>query len=657
MLSCKVYCKGHAPLVMLYLITNWPKRRRVDLFSVVTDLRAALGGGIMQGDILHSNHAALLDCETRSDGSILIRQRAELPQWPRCMTERFMHWAKVDPDRLWMAERDAQGEWVRVSYGAGAKAIRAIGTYLVQHGLSVDRPLLILSGNSLSHALMALGAQHVGIPSAALSPAYALSGEDRGKLSQVAAQLTPGMVFADHATKYLPAIDAVLPPDVALVSLTGSSAQRLSLSYHDLLQTAPSPEMEAAHAAVGPDTVAKFLFTSGTTGSPKAVIQTQRMLCANQAMVAEAYDFLRDEPPVLVDWAPWNHTASGNKVFNMAIYNGGTYYIDDGRPTPDAIGRTIRTLREVAPTWYFNVPVGYQFLLDAMETDAELVKTFFSRLKMMMYAGAGMSQPVWDRLSVVAERQVKGGVPIVSGLGATETGPFALYYADKKDRPGNIGVPAIGVTLKLVPQDDKLEARVKSPSITPGYWRNPELTAAAFDEEGFYKLGDALRYAVAGDPSAGFLFDGRLAENFKLATGTWVAVGALRAALVDAFAGLISDAVIAGENKDDLRALLVPNRGALQELAGATQDGVFDHPAVQAALNARLTAHARAATGSAARVVAALVLDAPLSFEKGEVTDKGSVNQRAVLRERSDLVDALWSGGPGIIMADWKGRT
>lgn len=612
----------------------------------------------MQGDILQSAGGSLegLECETRPDGSVLIRQRAELPPWPRCMTERFMHWAAVDPDRVWMAERGANGDWVRVTYGQGAKAIRAIGAALLGQGLSVERPLLILSGNSLAHALMALGAQHVGIPSAALSPAYALSGEDRSKLSQVVAQLTPGMVFADHAAKYLPAIEAVLDPDVVLVSLTGTSAHRLSLAYDDLLQAVPTAQAEAANAAVGPDTVAKFLFTSGTTGSPKAVIQTQKMLCSNQAMVAAAYDFLATEPPVLVDWAPWNHTASGNKVFNMAIYNGGTYYIDDGRPTPDAIVRTIRTLREVAPTWYFNVPVGYQFLLNAMETDETLVNTFFSRLRMLMYAGAGMSQPVWDRLAAVAARKVAGGVPIVSGLGATETGPFALYYSEKKDRPGNIGVPALGVTLKLVPQEGKLEARVKSPSITPGYWRNPALTVEAFDDEGFYKLGDALRFDVPGDATAGFIFDGRLAENFKLATGTWVAVGALRAALVDAMAGLISDAVIAGENKDDLRALLVPNRAALTEISGGAQDGLFDLPAVRAALTERLTAHARAATGSAGRVVAALVLETPLSFDAGEVTDKGSVNQRAVLRERADLVASLWSGGPKVILADWKGK-
>jgi feruloyl-CoA synthase len=600
--------------------------------------------------------AIALHSETRPDGTILVRQTAEIGPYPRCMTERFLHWARVDPDRLWIAERGTDGEWVRVTYGQGAAAIRAIGTALLSRGLSVDRPLLILSGNSLAHAMMALGAQHVGIPSAALSPAYALSGEDRAKLSQVVEQLTPGMVFADHATRFLPAIDATLGADVPLVCLTGSSDTREVLAFDTLLNTQSSDAADAAHAAVGPETVAKFLFTSGTTGSPKAVIQTQRMLCANQAMVAEAYAFLKDEPPVLVDWAPWNHTASGNKVFNMAIYHGGSYYIDDGRPTLGDIGKTLRTLREVAPTWYFNVPIGYQFLLDAMETDEALADRFFSRLKMLMYAGAGMSQPVWDRLAAMAARKVAGGVPIVSGLGATETGPFALYYSDRKDRPGNVGFPAVGVTLKLVPQEDKLEARLKSPSITPGYWRNAALTADAFDDEGFYKLGDALRYAVPGDPAEGFIFDGRLAENFKLATGTWVAVGALRAGLVNAMGGLISDAVIAGEERDDLRALLVPNWARLAEISGITGPQSLAAAPVRAALEGALTTHARAATGSAARVVAAMVLDAPLSFDKGEVTDKGSVNQRAVLRERADLVAALWAGDPRVMVADWKGK-
>ncbi|MCU0909517.1 MAG: AMP-binding protein, partial [Rhodobacteraceae bacterium] len=484
------------------------------------------------------------------------------------------------------------------------------------------------------------------------------AGPDSTKLAQVRDQLTPGMVFAEDATPFLPAIAAAFAPDVILCSRTGTLPDRPCLPFDRLAATPPDAAMRAAHAAVGPDTVAKFLFTSGTTGSPKAVIQTQRMLCSNQAMVLAAYDFMADEPPVILDWAPWNHTASGNKVFNMALHNGGTYHIDDGRPTAAHIDRTLANLQDVAPTWYFNVPIGYQFLLDRLEQDAALQAQFFSRLRMLMYAGAGMSQPVWDRLSALAARQGKPDLPIVSGLGATETGPFALYYTDRKDRPGNIGIPAPGVTLKLVPQGDKLEARLKSPSVTPGYWRNPALTADAFDDEGYYCLGDALRFAVPGDAAAGFLFDGRLAENFKLATGTWVAVGSLRADLVNALDGLASDVVIAGEERSDLRALLVPNLTRLREVAGlpdADTETLAAHPDVQAALADRLTAHARAATGSATRVVAAMFLTRPLSFDLGEITDKGSVNQRAVLRHRADLVAALYAGGAGVIAATWKG--
>lgn len=599
----------------------------------------------------------VLHRQIRTDSSELIWQEGELPAAPRCITERFLHWAVVDPDRLWMAERDGQGGWRRMSYGEAAGQIRALATVLLSEGLSVERPLLILSGNSIAHALTALAAQHVGIPSAALAPAYALAGDDRGKLLHVRDQLTPGMVFADHAERFLPAIEAAFAPDVILASVTGVSERRRSLSLAQMVETPVSPAVEAAHRAVGPDSVAKFLFTSGTTGKPKAVIQTHGMLCTNQAMVQVAYG-LSEEPPILADWAPWNHTASGNKVFYMALYNGGSYYIDDGRPTPDGIARTLRTIGEVAPTWYFNVPVGYQALLEAMERDEALAAHFFSRLRMMMYAGAGMGQATWDRLTRLAARHVPGGVPLVSGLGATETGPFALYHTDPKDVPGNIGVPALGVVLKLVPQGDKLEARLKSPSITPGYWRDPVLTAEAFDEEGFYKLGDALRYATPGDPAGGFLFDGRLAENFKLTTGTWVAVGTLRAALIDGLGGLAADVVIAGEGQEDLRALLVPNWPALRVLAGEgdlAPSTLAGHPGIAAAIAERLSALARTATGSASRVVAALLIEEPLRFDRGEVTDKGSVNQRAVLRERVDLVAALYAGGAGVITADWKG--
>jgi feruloyl-CoA synthase len=382
------------------------------------------------------------------------------------------------------------------------------------------------------------------------------------------------------------------------------------------------------------------------------VIQTQRMLCSNQQMVRQCYAFMAETPPVVVDWAPWSHTASGNKVFNMVIYNGGTFYIDDGRPTPNLIGRTIENLGDVSPTWYFNVPLGYQMLLDAMETDAALRDTFFRRLQMLFYAGAGMSQPVWDRITRVAEQAVPGGVLLCNGFGSTETGPFALMCTERQERPGNVGIPAHGVTLKLVPRGDRLEGRVKSPSVTPGYWRNTGLTEEAFDEEGFYCFGDAFRLADPDDMAAGVYFDGRLAENFKLASGTWVAVGPLRATLTNDLKGLASDAVIAGEGHHQLGALVVPDWSALRTIAGVPGldgEALLHHPAVRRAAVDRLAAHAKKATGSATRVTRILFLEAPLSFDKGEVTDKGSVNQRAVLRHRADIVDSLWSDDPRVI--------
>jgi feruloyl-CoA synthase len=355
---------------------------------------------------------------------------------------------------------------------------------------------------------------------------------------------------------------------------------------------------------------------------------------------------------VVVDWAPWNHTASGNKVFNLVIYNGGTYYIDGGRPTPDLIGRTIANLREVSPTWYFNVPLGYQMLLDAMETDRALRERFFARVQMLMYAGAGMSQPVWDRITRVAEQMVPGGVLLCTGFGSTETGPFALMCTDRQRTAGNVGIPAHGVTLKLLPEGGKLEGRLKSPSVTPGYWRNPELTARAFDDEGFYRFGDAFRFAVPGDAAAGFLFDGRLAENFKLASGTWVAVGPLRAQLTNDLKGLASDVVIAGEGHHELGALVVPDWSALRALvADPDLDGaaLLHHPVVRHATAKRLAAHAARASGTAGRVTRVIYLEVPLDFDRGEVTDKGSLNQRAVLRHRADLVESLWTDDPRVI--------
>lgn len=591
--------------------------------------------------------------ETRPDGTILVWREDPLGPYPEKITERLVHWAHVAPDRPWMAQRDGE-EWRTVSYGECLSTVRRIGQALLSRGLSAERPLAILSGNGVRHALLALAAQYVGVPSAALSPAYSLVSKDHAKLKDIAAQLTPGLVYAEDGAAFAPAIAAAFP-GVPVVVGHGSVPGHEVATFDDLAATEPTEAVDRAHDAVGPDTVAKFLFTSGTTGSPKAVIQTQRLLCANQAMVQDAYAFAREEPPVLVDWAPWNHTAAGNKNFNFVLYNGGTYYIDEGKPTPAGIGETIRNLSEISPTWHLNVPAGYEMLTKAMETDKRLAETFFAQMKVLVYAGAGMAQHVWDAVNRLSEETIGERVLLTAGYGATETGPFALGSSEPQERPGNIGIPVQGVTLKLVPNGDKLEARLKGPSITPGYWRNPELTAAAFDEEGFYRMGDAFRFAVPGKPASGFFFDGRVAENFKLATGTWVAVGPLRAKLVDEMGGLVRDVVLAGEDREELGALLVPFFPALRDLAPSGADlsdaELLSHPAVRAAVADRLATHAAAATGSASRVTRAIFLEEEPSFDRGELTDKGSINQRAVLAHRADLVEALYSDDPRVIVA------
>ncbi len=594
-----------------------------------------------------------VEMQSRADGTMLVWRSDKLGPYPDRMTDRLIHWARTVPDRRWMAERDAGGGWRTVSYAEALDKVRRIGHAVLACELSAERPLLILSGNGIEHALMALGAQYVGVPSAAVSTAYSLRSRDYGKLRDIVRQLTPGTIFAGDGAAFRDAIEATIAPDVPVVSVSDPLDTREAIPFDALLRPEPDDAVDRANAAVGPDTVAKFLFTSGTTGSPKAVIQTQGMLCSNQEMVANCYAYFREEPPVLVDWAPWSHTASGNKVFNLALYNGGTYYIDGGTPSPSGIGETIRNLREISPTWYFNVPAGYELLVEAMERDAALRESFFRRLKLMMYAGAGMAQHTWRRLCEMAVETVGARILLATGLGSTETAPFALFCTEEQEAPGNVGVPAPGVTLKLAPVGDKLEARLKGPNVTPGYWRDPELTAKAFDEEGFYRLGDALRFAVPSDPARGFLFDGRLAENFKLRTGTWVAVGALRARLVDQFGGLVRDAVIAGEDRDELGALLLPFLPALRPLvpdeARLDDAAIIAHPRVRERLRACLAEHAASATGSATRVVRLLLMDREPSLDKGEVTDKGSLNQRTMLRHNSDLVERLFSDDPKVI--------
>jgi feruloyl-CoA synthase len=560
------------------------------------------------------------------------------------------------PERVFLAERDGSGGWREWTYGVTVDMVRRLGTALLSFGLSPERPLVILSGNDSEHALLALAAQHVGIPYAPISPAYSLISTDYGKLNGIIDLLTPGLIFVADGTPFGEAIAAAVPDDVPVAVTRNPIAGRAGPTFANLAATTATDAVDEAFARVGPDTIAKFLFTSGSTGSPKGVINTQRMICSNQAMVRDCYAFMQDEPPVVLDWAPWNHTAGGNKVFNMVLFNGGSFFIDDGRPTPDAIHKTVRNLQEVAPTWYFNVPKGYEELVGFLESDRHLRERFFSRLKLMMYAGAGLAQHTWEALERLAVATTGERVLLAAGLGSTETAPFALMCTTEQPIAGNVGVPARGVTLKLVPSDDKLEARLKGPNITPGYWRNPDLTAEAFDNEGFYRLGDALRFADTDDVSAGFYFDGRIAENFKLRTGTWVSVGALRASFINHFGSIVRDVVLTGLDREYVGALVFPEMAACRDIAGLPEnadiDMVLASREVRDTFASLLKSFAEKSTGSSTRIERLLLLAEPPSIDRGELTDKGSLNQRAVLRHRNDLVEELHNGSANVICSD-----
>lgn len=593
-----------------------------------------------------------LDVERRVDGSIVIEQAEPLGDWGRALPDRLVHWAAKDPDRIFLARRDHGGDWRHLSYGQVLAAVRRIGSGLLAHGLTRERPLLILSENSLEHACFGLAAQYIGVPYAPVSPAYSVMSKDHNKLKGIVETLKPGMIFAQDGTRFATAIAAIRRPGMDVVLVENTKAVGGAIPVEGFGNGVDTSAAEAAFALLGRDTVAKFLFTSGSTGSPKAVINTQKMLMSNMAMVADCFRFLADHPPVIVDWAPWNHTASGNKVFNLTLYHGGTFYVDDGKPAAALIGETIRNLKEISPTWYFNVPTGWDMLVRAFEADEDLCRSFFARLDMMMYAGAGMAQHTWDALLGLSRRYAGREVLLTSGLGSTETTPFALQCTKQFAASGNIGVPARGISLKLVPSGGKLEARLKGPSVTPGYFGDPVKTAEAFDDEGYYLLGDALRPADPDDFSQGFFFDGRVAENFKLRTGTWVAVGALRAAVLNHFGVVLRDAVITGEDQDSLGALLFLNEAPLRDRFGGDETfaALLLRDDVRAWFGAKLTDFSAAATGSATRITRLILLADPPDLDKGEVTDKGSINQRAVLNARAGLVAALYADAPEVIL-------
>lgn len=584
--------------------------------------------------------------EERADGTTLIHCTKPLEPYARCLTDRLDHWAQATPDATFIAQRDPQGEWVRLRYAQTREKVRAIAAALLTRDLSPERPLAILSGNEIEQALLLLAGMYVGIPVAPISPAYSLVATDFAKLRDIIARLTPGMVYVSHAPPFAKAIADAVPREIEIVAKSGSLADRDVTPFSTLLEGRGSEAVDAANACVGHDTIAKILFTSGSTGVPKGVINTQRMLCANQVMIAEWLAFGTKEPPVLVDWLPWNHTFGGNHNFGFTLNNGGSLYIDGGKPTPAGIEETIRNLREISPTVYFNVPKGYEELALRLKSDDVLRERFFARLQLMIYAGAALPPHVTRELEEAGARTTGHAVRMITSLGSTETAPASLSCTLETCQPGVVGLPLPGVTLKLLPASGKTELRIKGPNIMPGYWRDAEQSAKAFDDEGFYMIGDAVRFATPGDPNGGFIFDGRISEDFKLVTGTWVSVGPLRARLISAFAPFVKDAVIAGHDRDDITAMLFPDVDACRKFCGDAS--LSDHAALNAVslrieLEARLKELASHSTGSSTRVARVLLLSEPPSIDANEITDKGSINQRAVLARRAALVEALYA--------------
>jgi feruloyl-CoA synthase len=588
--------------------------------------------------------------EHRDDGTIYLRPKMPLGDYPVRLTDRLHHWASAEPNRIFMAERNAGGGWRQITYAQLLASSRHIASSLLARDLSAEKPIVILSGNSIDHALIAFGALYAGIPFCPVSPAYSLVSKDYGKLAFLMKLLTPGLVFADDAVKFADALAANVSSETEIVASRGTLPGRRVTMLADLVAAPEHPRLDAIHDAIGPDTIAKFLLTSGSTGNPKAVINTQRMICANQVMLRETLAFLKDEPPVIVDWLPWNHTFGGNHNIGLTLYNGGSMYLDEGKPMPGGIEETVRNLREISPTVYFNVPKGYESLLPYLRDDKALREKFFHRLHAMFFSGAALSPYVWNSLDELAVQEKGYRVPMLTGLGATETAPFFMSVRPETSRSGHVGLPVLGNDAKLVPNNGKLEVRAKGPNVTLGYWRQPELTTAAFDEEGFYKFGDALKLAVAGDFDAGFDFDGRIAEDFKLASGTWVSVGPLRARFIAACAPIVRDVVIAGINRDEISALVVLDLDGCRLINPALPPGDIAAAASDAKVRAtfveRFKKFLATSTGSSTRVMRAVLLDTPLSIDRGEVTDKGSINQRAVLDHRSGLIDQLYAPAP-----------
>ena len=588
---------------------------------------------------------AEVEATYRADGSIVLRSPHALAEYPATLGERLREWAEAAPERVFLAERAGAG-WRALSYGEVFAAVRRIGAGLLRRGLGPRSPVLLLSDNGVDNALLQLAAMQVGVPAVPVSPAYSLLSQDLANLRHIAGKVAPGLIYAIDGARFARALAAIERPGLHVIVSDGVQAGQQS--FAELSEgTGDCSAADAAHASTGPGTVAKILFTSGSTGLPKGVLNTQRMLCSNQQAIAQSWPFLRARPPVLVDWLPWHHTFGGNHNFNMVLYHGGALYIDDGKPAPGLIERSAENLRMHPPTLYFNVPRGFDVLLPLLEADASLRTALFQRLDLAFYAGAALPQHLWARLAAVAAKARPDGPPLfmASAWGSTETSPLITTVHFPIDHAGIIGLPAPGCEVKLVPAEGKLEMRARGPNITPGYVQEPEQSAAAFDEEGWYRTGDAGRLADPADPRKGIVFDGRVAEDFKLTSGTWVNVGVLRVAALAAAGAVMQDAVVAGEGQVEVGLLVFPNLAECRALAPELSEvaALLADPRVRTAVQAGLSRHNREHAVSSRRVARALLLGEPPALDAGEITDKGYINQRAVLTRRASEVARLYA--------------
>ena len=581
------------------------------------------------------------------DGTIRLSCGTPLEAHDPSLARLFRAAVDAQPDRVFLAERQGDG-WRKLTYRQARATVDALAAALIERGLSPQRPVMILSGNAIDHALLMLAGYTAGVPVAPVSVAYSLQSQDFAKLKYIAELLAPGLVYVADTAPFAKALAAIDLTDAELVaSRNGANLDGVTL-LDDLARTHAGAAVEQAAAAISGDTIAKVLFTSGSTGLPKGVVNTHGMLTANQQQALQLWPFLSEQPLTLVDWLPWNHTFGGNHNFNMVLRNAGTLYIDNGRPLPNLVGETVRNLTEISPTVYFNVPAGYAALLPHLESDENFARAFFSDLRLIFYAGAALPQDLWTRLETVSVRATGHRVPMSSSWGTTETAPLATAAHFLLERAGNVGLPAPGVEVKLVPSGEKLELRVRGPNITPGYWRRHDLTRDAFDAEGFYKPGDAVRFADAADPSKGIVFDGRLAEDFKLTTGTWVHVGALRIAVLAACSPVLQDAIVAGADREFVTLLCWLNAAGCQKLTGEALPlpEFARHPLVREQVRRGLAAWNAAHPGSSERIArVALLPDGP-SIDANEITDKGYVNQRLALERRAADVARLYGAEP-----------